>query len=412
VNVAALREEKTMKVILVTSFEDYFLEQDTLPALAARGVEVVVRFEARNVENYDLAKYKREGVEMILHMHEVGPHAASWRLTERAKEAGLPVRALSRKKASWTFLPAPATPDPPAPPSIPESERVLRPRSRGHDGVTTTTMMLANGAASEEEKERPFPAGGAMLHPGLHPKDDAAIPDRVRDFITVTRFDRKSARLRDVIRLVIAHNVTDYKSVLEAVTQGRSRGVFPCLLRLKPEQLPKLTKSMLAHELNEMRGKAHAVTLFHEDRAQLASLGLTAPEAGYTVDTEAALAALKDDDEPAGPDSFGGSDFPPIEEEKTDMSAWEGSEMQRQAEMERERAAAKAKQDGLPAALSAPLPRRAPDPGPVADELTRLRARVAELEKLEKAHAALKTLVGLGVMTAQEAAEKLFGGAS
>lgn len=46
-NVAALREEKTMKVILVTSFEDYFLEQDTLPALAARGVEVVVRFEAR-----------------------------------------------------------------------------------------------------------------------------------------------------------------------------------------------------------------------------------------------------------------------------------------------------------------------------------------------------------------------------
>jgi len=45
-------------------------------------------------------------------------------------------------------------------------------------------------------------------------------------------------------------------------------------------------------------------------------------------------------------------------------------------------------------------------------EVARLRARVAELEKLEKAHAALKTLVGLGMMTAEEAAAKLFGGGS
>lgn len=257
-----------VKVVLVTSFEDYFLEQDTLPALARRGVEVLVQFEARHVANYDLAKYKAEGALMILHMHEVGGHDSSRLLTERARIAGLPIKALSRKKASWTFLPSPTAPD-----SEPKSLE-----------VPEVSMVQE----VEPEDTTPIDVDGKVrLHPGLDaPDSEGNIPEPVRDFMVQMQFDRKKARLRDVVQLVIAHGVTDFDLVFSAIETGRRRGVFPRLTRVKGD-MRKLVGSMLEQELDTLRaergeGKIRAVHMFKEDRKEIEALGLeTGGEDGY-----------------------------------------------------------------------------------------------------------------------------------
>lgn len=346
-----------MKVVLVTSFEDYFLEQDTLPELARRGVEVFSRFEAKACGRYDFHAFKAEGVDLILHMNEVGSHSASEKLSQLARDAGIPIRALSRKKASWTFLPPGLDGAPPSldgPPSAPDSGRTLRARSHRH-GFGIAATLADVGANGDSPEPGPLDLGeGLVLHPGLSPDPEVSVPDPVRQHIVTTRFSRKEARLRDVVRLVVAHGITDYARVFAAVDQGRQMGVFPRLVRMKREDLPKLVRSMLAHEMNDMKGKTHNLHLYQEDQPALASLGLDTEATRHRVDVAEAIAVLEEED------TMTSGKVVPMQKPET------------------------------------------------ADEMTKLRARVAELEKLEQAHAALSRLVALGYMTSTEAALKLF----
>lgn len=120
-----------MRVVLVTQFQRRFLEQDTLPALRKRGVEVVEQWDPRRLPPFSTFELMRaKGVELILVMTEVGGHSDAEVLARQARTAGLPLRALSRKKASWSFLPPPAPTPPPAtiptrppPPAAPPAPR-------------------------------------------------------------------------------------------------------------------------------------------------------------------------------------------------------------------------------------------------------------------------------------------------
>lgn len=343
-----------MKVVLVTSFEDYFVEQDTLPELTRRGIEVVSRFEAKACARYDFETFKASGVTLILHMNEVGAHSASAKLSQMARDAGIPIRALSRKKASWTFLPAPLDNGPESLPKPPE-ERLLRPRTHSQGFAVAATLADVNANRDEEPGPLDLPDGG-QLHANIG-DDTAAVPEKVRTHIITTRFDRKQARLRDIVRLVVAHGITDYARVFEAVSAGRATGVFPRLIRQKADDLPKLVRSMLAHELSEMSGTHHDLHLFKEDQPAFASIGLgTVPAGAYTVSVDAAKVALDEEDT---------------------MTSGKVVPMTKTTEA-------------------------------TADDRARLEARIAELEKLEQAHAALRNLVKLGYMTALEAAAKLF----
>lgn len=392
----------SLKVLLVSSFEDYFLEQDTLPELARRGVEVVARFEARNVESYDLAKYKAEGVEMILHMHEVGPHAASWRLTEKAKLAGLPVRALSRKKASWTFLPQPLDGGPesiPKPPPAADSEkRTLRGRG---------SMVVAGTLA--DVAERVTTSRGAVLHAGLSAVDGTEAPKEVREHILRYRFDRRDAKLRDIIRLIIAHGITEYDTVLEAVEAGRQSGMFPRLLRVKGD-LPKLVKSMLAHELNEAATNREAwhFSLNESDREGFQAIGLGAPAmTASSVGAKAAVQVMKDVAiEAANAAKAAGAD------EDTAVAAGIAAAKEKLEAFGVDPTALGFKEEEK-TDMSAQVFAMTPNPQDDVNretELAQLRAEVKELRKLREAHEALSKLVALGFMTETEAARKLFGG--
>lgn len=93
-----------MRVALFTSFPPRFVEDKIRPALLRRGVEIVLIEEAKRAGHIELWRYS---LDMILHMTEMGSHAFSARLTAAASKAGLTIRALSRKEASWSFLPAP-----------------------------------------------------------------------------------------------------------------------------------------------------------------------------------------------------------------------------------------------------------------------------------------------------------------
>jgi hypothetical protein len=93
-----------MRAALFTSFPQRFINEKILPDLSRRGVDVVLVDETSRVGRYDLRAYK---LDVVLHMNEMGGHSSSHILSRLAREIGLTVRALSRKKASWTFLPAP-----------------------------------------------------------------------------------------------------------------------------------------------------------------------------------------------------------------------------------------------------------------------------------------------------------------
>lgn len=96
------------KIVLITQFESYFVERDVLPALRERGVEVLSVFDPRRLP--PIATWEAwalNGCDTILHMHEVGNHSDSQRISTLARQVGLTVRALSRKKATWSFLPPP-----------------------------------------------------------------------------------------------------------------------------------------------------------------------------------------------------------------------------------------------------------------------------------------------------------------
>ena len=93
-----------MRAALFTSFPERFIQDKILPDLSRRGVEVVLIDETSRVARYDLREYR---LDVVLHMHEMGGHSASHVLSKLAREACVTVRALSRKSASWFFLPAP-----------------------------------------------------------------------------------------------------------------------------------------------------------------------------------------------------------------------------------------------------------------------------------------------------------------
>lgn len=308
-----------MKVILVTSFAESFLQRDTLPALAARGVDVVARFEARHVDGYDLERLKRQGVELILHMTEVGSHSPSEKLSHRARLAGLPIKALSRKKASWGFLPPPRAVEGAVeePPSQPEAEDFLYLPEEPDLG---DILSVADGLSTvTDAKERALQLGRYLLESG---------------------FDRKRARLRDVVQLlVLGYGLRDGDYILRAVRSGRENGIFPRLFRIRSESLPQLVATMLRHELGAIDGEPE---ILDEDA------GFVESEEGAEEDDAMITTNLR-----------------PVESVREDD---------------------------------------------LARENARLKARVADLERLHEAHQALRSLVRLGYMSAAEAAEKLFSG--
>lgn len=98
-----------MKVALITSFQTWFLQRHIYPQFKRRGIEIVLETTAKRIGR---VKLENRGIEVVLHMTEVGPHSDSYKLSEACRKAGIPLRSLSRKKASWDFLPPPALPDP------------------------------------------------------------------------------------------------------------------------------------------------------------------------------------------------------------------------------------------------------------------------------------------------------------
>ncbi len=394
-----------MKVVLVTSFEDYFVEQDTLPELARRGVEVFARFEAKECGRYDFRAFKAENVDLILHMNEVGSHSASQKLSQLAREAGIPIRALSRKKASWTFLPSPLDNGPESLPKPETDERLLRPRSRSH-GFTAAATLVDLGA-TDEAAPVALPDGG-LLHPGLSSVDGEPVPDRVRTYITTTRFDRKDARLRDVIRLVVAHGITEYDRVFAAVEAGRQTGVFPRLIRQKGEDLPKLVRSMLAHELSEAATKDESrhVIIDRDDKDALEGIGLVRPEGVVQIGSQAAFEKVKEHALRAAAEASARGEDPL----RAGMLASREKALEYGVDLADGDAeiAALVKEEEATMKSGKVVPMHKDQVTDITDEVSTLRARVAELEKLAKAHEALTNLVKLGYMTPLEAAAKLF----
>ena len=306
--------EPMLRVVLVTAFEESFLQQDTLPELARRGVEVVARFPASRVESYDLPRLKEHGVQLILHMVEKGSHSSSEKLSTLARTAGLPIRALSRKKASWTFLPPPR-----------DEEATSR---SGLRLVPEVDERKEGGVAEESWSEvlRQYEVFAGLV-----------ATEEARQYIRESGFNRRGAHLRDVVRLFVhGCGVRSEDQLLEVVRIGRDQQTFPRLYRLNAEKLPKLVRSMLAQEL--------------------------------------------------------GQKCEPSEDESDDEG---GPSSVREVEMHAITSTSESAKDE-------------PSERSLEKEIIELRARVAQLERLEQAHEAMRSLVRLGYMTAAEAAERLF----
>ncbi len=90
------------RVALYTSYPDRYVEEAILPELRKRGLEIAFFKEAKRAERRDL-----DHIDVVLHMTEMVGHSYSERLSRACREASIPIRALSRKKASWGFLPPP-----------------------------------------------------------------------------------------------------------------------------------------------------------------------------------------------------------------------------------------------------------------------------------------------------------------
>lgn len=88
------------RAILFTEFPPDFISTKIVPELRKRGVDVVW---IDKPVSCDQINFKTIGADLVLHMHEMGSHPNSAKITRVCKNAGIPVRALSRKKASWPF---------------------------------------------------------------------------------------------------------------------------------------------------------------------------------------------------------------------------------------------------------------------------------------------------------------------
>lgn len=140
---AAPTHRPIRKIVLITQFESYFVERDVLPALRERGVEVMAVFDPRRlppIATWDA--WARDGCDAILHMHEVGNHSDSRTISTLARQVGLTVRALSRKKATWSFLPAAFTPPANDLPAVTEHRKAKR-DARAQRGADTRRLNEA-----------------------------------------------------------------------------------------------------------------------------------------------------------------------------------------------------------------------------------------------------------------------------
>lgn len=345
---------RPLRVILATLFAESYLLQDTLPELARRGVEVVVRCEPKHVQNLDLGDLmERKGVEMLLHMHEMATHSDSERISNQARLAGLPVRALSRKKSSWAFLPAPldAAPLWGGLSASPSSSDMAPPSASGR--VLRSFSGLPTEPVDDDDDDEP-----AEIRLLQRIADDPAVHQRIIDHVQKEGLVRKEARLRDVVRYYLVayadyrdSGITDEERdemLVTSVLAARDDGTFPRLMKVKSSELPKLVRSLIQ---DETRRSAEFVS------------------------TEAVSSGAPD------------------ESSATSMSVAHKEEAEEAMPMHgvvNEEVTASAGGDAS------------------VDELARLRARVAELEKLGAAFTAFQTLVDQGYISSVEAAERLF----
>lgn len=92
------------RIGLVTAFPDRFVADTILPELHRRGLVVAYRETPKRVEANGL---RRANLDVVLFMVEMASHSISNRISGACEKAGIPLQALSRKKASWTNLPDP-----------------------------------------------------------------------------------------------------------------------------------------------------------------------------------------------------------------------------------------------------------------------------------------------------------------
>lgn len=97
-----------MKAVLVTTFPEKFVRDRVLPDLRRR-VEVLQVVAPAKAETIDFDELGPDG--LVLHMTEFGSHSGSEQLSRVCRARGATIRALSRKKASWGFLPPPSEGD-------------------------------------------------------------------------------------------------------------------------------------------------------------------------------------------------------------------------------------------------------------------------------------------------------------
>lgn len=96
--------ERGTRVALLSAFPSRFVLASIIPELERRGLDVVFCMEPQKLT---AARLLRGRVSIALHMTEMIGHSISANLSRTCHEAGVSVRAISRKKATWTFLPEP-----------------------------------------------------------------------------------------------------------------------------------------------------------------------------------------------------------------------------------------------------------------------------------------------------------------
>ena len=324
-----------LRVVLVTGFAESHLQQDTLPELARRGVEIVTRVAPTHVSKLDLKDLReRKGVELVLLMHEVCGHAESGLLLQAARAADVPVQTLSRKKASWSFLPAPLQPHEPDPADAMEVSASSSDLALEMPPSTRILRSVAGAPTIRDDEDDLDPELRLVRNIVV----DSTLRERIYEYVRENGLTRKEVRLRDAVRYYL-FVYSDYEElgitrerrdemVLESVRAGRDDGTFPRLFRVKSQDLPRLVRSYIADEESKRT---------QEVEPMIESIPSSSLAQDPSVATEAAESVVAS-----------------------------------------------------------------------ASELQHLRARVAQLEKLQTAFDAFQTLVRQGYLTATEAAERLF----
>ncbi len=150
----AAASNASVRAILVTDFPDSFVERSVLPELRKR-VDVIMVSKTLPAARLDLASYAPD---VVLHMVEFGSHSHSSLLSATCRKAGITVRALSRKKAFWSFLPPPRAVVAPIPP-IPFPTEIPK-MEQQKNGTNGTPIRATIGD---------LPGARAVLRPELPP---------------------------------------------------------------------------------------------------------------------------------------------------------------------------------------------------------------------------------------------------